>query len=57
MYTITIYNHEFKSYGQTFSFETKRKGNAWLKSNDNIRKCGYDFHDLKNMSIEYIVNY
>ena len=57
MYTITIYNNETKTYGQTFEFETKRKGNAWLKSNENIIKCGYDFHAVGNMSVEYIVNY
>jgi len=57
MFTITIFNHVTKSKGQKFEFETKRKANAFIKSNKNIKKIGYDFYDVNDLSIEYILNY
>jgi len=57
MYTITIFNNITNTYGQVFEFETKRTANKWVKNNEDVRKCGDDYHAVNDFSIEYRLNY
>lgn len=55
VYTIRKFNHLTKSDEGSLVFFSKSHATKWLKS--NTRKCGYDFHDVDDMSIEYIKCY
>lgn len=55
MKTITKFNHITKLKEEVYNFKNKSQATKWLKS--NARKCGYDWYNVNDMSIEYIKNY